>query len=67
MATKINKNQIIGEKIREHFTRNQSWLAIQIGMSEAHLSRKLNGIVEWTQEDLDKINKVLGTSFKLNN
>lgn len=56
----------IGNKIRSHFfNRNQIWLAAETGMSESELSKKMNGKKEWTQDDLDKINKVLGEKFKL--
>lgn len=64
MADKLKDKKVIGNKIKEHFT-NQSWLAGQIGMSEAQLSRKIKGTRDWTQEELDKINKVLNTNFKL--
>jgi plasmid maintenance system antidote protein VapI len=65
MTQKVNKKQIIGEKIREHLARNQTWLALQAGISEAQLSRKMNGTKDWTQDELDRINKVLGTDFKI--
>lgn len=65
MAQKTKDMQAIGREIKSHFNRNQGWLARQIGMSEAQLSRKMSGMVEWTQIELDKINAVLGTKFKL--
>lgn len=55
----------IGEQIKSILNKNQRWLAQQIGMREALLSEKINQVKDWNQEDLDKINKVLGTSFKL--
>lgn len=67
MPQKLKEKLTIGEQIQAHFDQNQSWLAKQIGMSEGQLSKKINGHKDWTQSDLDKINKVLGTSFKLNN
>lgn len=63
MKTKYGKD--IGNKIRSHFSRNQVWLAAEIGVSEAQLSKKMNGKKEWTQYELDKINKLLGENFKL--
>lgn len=57
--------RVIGHKIRTHFRRSQTWLAAEIGMSESQLSKKMNGLRDWTQEELDKINKVLGENFKL--
>lgn len=61
----VKEKRSIADQIKDHFTKNQSWLARQIGMSEGQLSKKMNGSKDWTQEDLDKINKVLGTQFKL--
>lgn len=55
----------IGEQIKAHFKKNQSWLAEQIGMSNGNLSKKLNDKIKWSQSDIDKINKALGTSYKL--
>ncbi len=65
MATRIKEKRTIGDQIKGHFTRNQSWLAKQIGMSEGQLSKKIHNKKEWSQDELDKINKVLGTDFKL--
>lgn len=68
MATKEkNKSKVIGDQIKLLLNRNQRWLSDQICMREPLLSEKINGRKDFTQEDLDKINKVLGTSFKLNN
>jgi len=41
------------------------WLCEQIGISTGHLSNIFNGTKTLTPEMNDKINKVLGTSFKL--
>lgn len=65
MTTKVKEKRSIGDQIKDHFVRNQAWLATQIGMSEGQLSKKINGTKDWTQGDLDKINKVLSTNFKL--
>jgi plasmid maintenance system antidote protein VapI len=65
MAQKLKDAQAIGKEIKSYFNRNQGWLARQIEMSEAQLSRKINGMVEWSQDELDRINKVLGTKLKL--
>lgn len=65
MSAKTKNKQSIGDQIRGHFQRNQSWLARQIGMSESQLSNKMKNKKDWTQEELDKINKVLGTDLKL--
>jgi hypothetical protein len=55
----------IAKQIKSHFNKNQSWLAKQIGRSEGYLSKRMTGFKEWSQDDLDRINKVLGTHFKL--
>jgi len=52
-------------EIKAHLSRNQRWLANQIGMRAPVLSNKINDREDFTQEELDKINKVLETSFKL--
>lgn len=59
------KIEAIKKVIKSYFNRNQAWLAKEVGMSEAQLSRKMNGSKEWTQEELDKINTVLGTKLKI--
>ncbi len=51
--------------LKARFSRTQGWLAKEIGMSESFLSKKINDIVDWKQDELDKINKVLHTDFKL--
>jgi hypothetical protein len=66
MATKEkNKSKQIGSEIKLILSRNQRWLSDMICMREPLLSEKINGRKDWTQEELDAINKVLGTSFKL--
>jgi hypothetical protein len=65
MAQKTKDSRAIGDKIKKHFSRNQGWLAKEAGISEAQLSRKMNGTRDWTQEEIDKINKILGENFKL--
>jgi plasmid maintenance system antidote protein VapI len=66
MATKEkSKNKQIGDQIKRLLSRNQRWLADEIHMREPLLSEKINDRKDFTQEDLDKINKALGTSFKL--
>lgn len=62
---KVKEQRSIGDQIKDHFTRNQSWLASKIGMSEGQLSKKMKGKKPWTQDELDAINKILDTSFKL--
>lgn len=42
-----------------------TWLCKRIEVSNGHLSNVLNGKRTLTPELMDKINKVLGTDFKL--
>jgi len=64
MAVKAKGKESIGMQIKSHF-KNLGWLATQIGISQGQLSKKIHDTKPWKQEELDKINKVLGTSFKL--
>lgn len=66
MATKEkNKSEQIGLKIKVLLSRNQRWLSDKICMREPLLSEKINGRKDFEQDELDAINKVLGTDFKL--
>jgi hypothetical protein len=66
MATKEkSKSKQIGSEIKLILSRNQRWLSDKICMREPLLSEKINGRKDWTQDELDAINKVLNTSFKL--
>lgn len=60
-----NKSRLIGAEIKILLSRNQRWLSDKIGMREPLLSEKINGRKDFEQEDLDKINSVLHTTFKL--
>lgn len=42
-----------------------TWLCKRIEVSNGHLSNVFNGIRTLTPELMDKINKALGTEFKL--
>jgi len=66
MATKEkSKSKQIGSEIKLILSRNQRWLSDKICMREPLLSEKINGRKDFTQDELDAINKVLSTSFKL--
>ena len=66
MATKEkSKSKQIGSEIKLILSRNQRWLSDKICMREPLLSEKINGRKDFEQGELDKINKVLGTSFKI--
>lgn len=45
--------------------RTQEWLSSKIDINKTRLSHCINGLMEFTQEELDSINKFLGTDFKL--
>jgi plasmid maintenance system antidote protein VapI len=64
-VVKTRDKSNIAKQIKAHFNKNQSWLAKKIGRSEGYLSKRMTGFKEWTQDDLDRINKVLGTEFEI--
>ena len=45
--------------------RSQRWLAMEIKMPEDTLSRKMNGYKEFTQDEVDTINKRLNVNIVL--
>lgn len=46
--------------------RTQRWLAMEIKMPETDISKRMKGIVKFTQEELDRINARLKGNIKLN-
>ena len=63
-----NSNKKVSDLIRYAMVgRTQRWLSDQTLIPEDRLSNKMRSRAKWKQEDLDKINKALGTDFKLNN
>lgn len=60
-----NKSKIIGAQLKELLSRNQRWLSDRIHMREPLLSEKITGRKDFTQEELDLINKEMNTDFKL--
>ncbi len=65
MAKEKTKSKLIGAKLKELLSRNQRWLADRIQMREPLLSEKITGRKDFTQEELDLINKEMNTDFKL--
>lgn len=66
----IGKEKTVHQKLSDNLRyalvgRTQRWLSDQTGIPEDKISNKIRCRTKWTQEDLDKINKVLGTNFKL--
>ena len=45
--------------------RTQRWLSFEIRMPEQELSKKMNSIIEFTSDDLKKIEDRLNFKFKL--
>lgn len=45
--------------------RSQTWLCEKIGMNTTRLSHCINGLLEFTKDELDAINSTLGTDFKI--
>lgn len=44
--------------------RKQRWLSFEVRIPEADLSRKMNGILEFTDDELEKISKRLNYNFE---
>lgn len=44
--------------------RTQRWLSFEVRIPEADLSRKMNGGLEFTQEELERISARLDFKFK---
>jgi plasmid maintenance system antidote protein VapI len=65
MMKEINE-KTVPQKFKEHLELNgtkQTWLAQKTGISPEHISNILADRVLLTEENKDKINKVLGTNF----
>lgn len=61
----IDANIKVSIDLDNRMTKPYSWLAKKIGMPTTTLCSKKNNNTYWSQDDLDKINKVLGTNFKI--
>lgn len=44
--------------------RTQRWLSFKAEIPESDLSRKMNGSLEFTDEEIKKINELLGVKIK---
>ena len=65
---RVIKNKKTVALIKAHLENNgtkHSWLCNNIGISSGHLTNILSCKRNLTPEIIDKINEVLGTSFKL--
>ena len=45
--------------------RSQRWLCLRAALLESELSRKMNGKMQFTKEEIDRINSVLKSNIKL--
>lgn len=64
MATTKSKLPI-GEQVKEALDgRTQRWLAREIGMTEDSLSRKMQGLLEFTDDEIESINVRLSSSIQ---
>jgi len=45
--------------------RTQRWLALEIKMPEDNLSKRMQGVVAFTQEEIDTINTRLNSNINL--
>lgn len=68
----MNLGSLIKDRLTElsnsdGLKRTQRWLSIQSGIGEVDLSNKINQVnkATFTQSEIENINKVLGTDFKL--
>lgn len=58
-----NKETIIKQVEMALDGRTQRWLALEIKMPETDLSKRMTGVVNFSKEDLDKINSRLGSNI----
>lgn len=62
MATKVKAS--IPEQVKEALDgRTQRWLSMEIKMPEDTLSKKMNGISEFTDEEINTINERLSANI----
>lgn len=63
MATKV-KPTPLAEQIKQALDgRTQRWLSTQIGMIEDTFSKKMRGVMQFSDEDIEKINTKLSSSI----
>jgi hypothetical protein len=64
MATTKSKLPI-GEQIREALDgRSQRWLGQKLDLTDDYISRKMNGILEFTDEEIEMVNTILSLNLK---
>jgi plasmid maintenance system antidote protein VapI len=67
MRTKVKKNKVVHEidAVLKERGIKRGWLADKINISNGHITNILKGKRDILPDVLDKINKALGTNFKL--
>ncbi len=56
MEEVVEEKLSIADQIRKGLDgRTQLWLCFEVRISESQLSRKMKGLSEWTDEELQKI------------
>lgn len=64
MASKVTVS--IPEQVRTALDgRTQRWLALEVKMSEDMLSKKMQGLIEFTEDEIERINTRLNSKIKL--
>lgn len=60
-----NKQKVIDAVKAALDGRTQRWLALEIKMPEDNLSKRMQGVVWFTQTEIDAINERLGSFIEL--
>lgn len=65
MATKIKVIPIPEQITQALDGRTQRWLVKELDMKEDTFSKKMNGILQFTEDDIEKINKRLSAKIEM--
>ena len=61
----MSKKKSISEQIKEALDgRTQRWLSFEVRIAEAELSKKMNTIFEFTEDELNRIEERLNFKIK---
>lgn len=60
-----NRQKIIDDVIAALDGRTQRWLALEIKMPENNLSKRMQGVVSFSQDEIDAINARLNSNIIL--
>lgn len=62
----LEETRTIGEQILEALDgRTRRWLSMKIGVHESDLSKKMNGKVEFTPTEIERVNLALGCEIAI--